>query len=79
MKEAKAFLAPARLKELQKMLAIVAHWHVHHGSLADFFSAVDDVLQLTKTIEQNRKDGDVVWMEQAGRFVKRLDKLNAEN
>jgi hypothetical protein len=74
MAEAQAFLAPARLKELQKMLAIVAHWHAHHGTLADFSMAMNEVLQLTKTIEQNQKDGNVVWMEQSGRFVVRQDK-----
>jgi len=72
MKEAQPFLAPARLKELQKMLAIVAHWHAHHDGLDDFILKVDEVLQLVKTMKQNQIDGNVIWSERIGRFVEKL-------
>lgn len=72
-KAAERFLG--RLEPLQAMLMAAAFWHTQQGLGPDFQQALRQVLGLAERLEQKKKDDDVSWMSDAGKFIEKHDSV----
>ncbi len=73
MTEAQPFLTPNKLGLLKQMLAIVAHWHANKGTTTEFIDAVNEVVGVAEKMRELKKEGNVAWNVQAGRFNRRIE------
>lgn len=69
--QARRYLTPAGLKELQQMLAVVAHWHTIEGTENRFQTAMDEVIKLAQSMQEKKRTGDIAWQVAAKRFIQR--------